>query len=124
MIIAYNTHPFLNCFMYIYVSHGTKGEISKSMLNVCLNILYSYICSFDRISYLHVSILRFEMFSFDFFSAWICAFCMDFCMFFLCERYFAWICSFCTDFCMDICIFQVSLHGFVHFAWILRVFFI
>ena len=41
---------------------------------------------------------------------------------FLIERYFAWICSCRTDFCMDICIFKVSLHGFVHFAWILCVF--
>ena len=96
---------------------GTKGEISKCMLNVCLNILYSYICSFDRISYLNVSILRFEMFSFEFFSAWICAFCMDFCMFFYVNVILHGFVHFA-----DICIFQVSLHGFVHFAWILRVF--
>ena len=65
------------------------------MLNVCLNILYSYICSFDRISYLNVFILRFELFSFESYSAWICAFCIDFCMFFY---------------------LNVIVHGFVHFA--------
>ena len=70
----------LKCSMY----QGNTREISKCMLNVCLNVIeiYIYICNCERISYSNVFFQYFEMFSFKSYFAWICSFCMDVCMFF------------------------------------------
>ena len=79
MIIAYITRSSFEVFhVDLHFPRGTKRGNLQMHAKCVLKCNITYMRSFNRISYLNVFFWYFEMFSFESYFAWICAFCMDF----------------------------------------------